>query len=123
MATGGVGVVGESSERKGHKEPWLVKTNKNKKIKKGLEISISTAPPPLHSWSQTAGKLLFPFAWTEQKCITVDALPPQRLSCNFPTTGWSLPKAKIIPALKYINGGGRRIFDQKCDRGVEGSVK
>lgn len=45
VATGGAGVVGEASERKGHKEPWLVKTNKNKKIKKGLEISISTAPP------------------------------------------------------------------------------
>lgn len=49
VATGGAGVVGEASERKGHKEPWLVKTNKNKKIKKGLEISISTAPPPPRS--------------------------------------------------------------------------
>lgn len=28
---------------------------------------------------------------------------PQRLGCNLPANGWSLPKAKIISALKYIN--------------------
>lgn len=30
-------------------------------------------------------------------------LTPQKLSCNLPASGWSLPNAKIISALRYIN--------------------
>lgn len=79
----------------------MVRNKQKQKIKKKLKDFNLTAPnTPTH---KTSGKLLFPFVLTEEKSITVDVLVHQRLGCNLPTTGWSLPKAKIISALKYIN--------------------
>lgn len=76
-------------------------TNKNKK-KKSTDFNL-TAPSTL-THAHTSGKLLFPFVLKEEtNTAAVNALVPIRLGCNLPADGWSLPKAEIIAALRYIS--------------------
>lgn len=76
------------------------KQTKTKRVSQDFNLKFHNTPVP----TKTSGKILFPFVLQAEKSISImDVLALQRLGCNLPGDGWSLPKAKIISALTHIN--------------------